>query len=80
MNYFGNMSGGKSDFARRSAVAAAKSGLRVLLATPDGNIVFEPGTGNIQSVSLPHVGGAEIGWIETDGWVHDRFMKGKDQQ
>jgi hypothetical protein len=73
---FGNNMRGKSDFARRSAVAAAKSGLRVLLATQDGNIAFEPGTGNIQSVSLPHVGGWEPDWIETDSWVHDRFMKG----
>jgi hypothetical protein len=73
------MRGGKSDFARRSAVAAAKSGLRVLLATPDGNIVFEPGTGNIQSVSLPHVGGLKLDWIETDSWVRDRFMKGSTE-
>ena len=67
ITHFGRQRGGKSQFMRECAVAAAKQGQKVLLVEQMGNVRLEPYTGNVAGVSLnDKYGGTEIGEISVD--------------
>lgn len=66
-NHFGQQQRGKSTFMRECAVMAAKAGKKVLVVESLGNVMLEPYTGNVASVSLnDKYGGMEIGEISLD--------------
>ena len=67
ITHFGRQPGGKSQFMRECAVAAARAGQKVLLVEQMGNVRLEPYTGNVAGVSLnDKYGGMEIGKISID--------------
>ncbi len=55
MMVHGGRGGGKNRELEALAVSAAIRGERVRLVTKDGDLVLEPGTGNIASVALREV-------------------------
>ena len=57
-----------SNWVAKRAVEQAKAGYRVVLVMVHGDITFEQGTGNIQSVRLPALRGLSIDWIAVDEW------------
>lgn len=72
ITHFGRQLGGKSQFMRECAVAAARAGQKVLLVESLGNVRLEPYTGNVAGVSLNETyGGLNPSWIETDGVRED---------
>ena len=67
ITHFGRQPGGKSQFMRECAVAAAKAGQKVLVVESLGNVRLEPWTGNVAGVSLnDKYHGFEVGEISVD--------------